>query len=179
MPKYKRAYRKGGTFFFTLVTFNRRKFLTNPDCRQILRNAVNFVRQDRPFTIDAWVLLPEHIHCVWTLPLNDTDYSTRWNLIKSRFSKNAKTHLHKPELMTPSKHKHRESTIWQRRFWEHRIRDPDDFQKHIDYIHYNPVKHKLVQKVKEWPYSTFHQYVRQGVYSENWGGGAITDINLE
>jgi putative transposase len=144
-----------------------------------LRNAVNFVRQNRPFTIDAWVLLPEHLHCVWTLPPNDTDYSTRWNLIKSRFSKNAKTHLHKPEFMTPSKYKHHESTIWQRRFWEHRIRGPDDFQKHFDYIHYNPVKHKLVQKVKEWPYSTFHQYVRQDIYSERWGGGAITGLNLE
>jgi putative transposase len=107
---------------------------------------------------DAWVLLPDHLHCVWTLPENDNDFSTRWNIIKKRFTQAAKTTLHQAEFMNKSKHKHRESTIWQRRFWEHQIRDDEDYRYHIQYTHYNPVKHGLVNNPYDWQYSTIHRY---------------------
>jgi putative transposase len=128
------------------------------------------VRRHHPFHIDAWVLLPEHIHCVWTLPSGDRDFSKRWGLIKAGFSKAAGAHFHLSEWVTKSKAKHRESTIWQRRFWEHQIRDQEDFNRHVDYIHWNPVKHGHIRRAADWPYSTFHRYVANGVYPEDWGG---------
>lgn len=164
MPNYRRAWVPGGTYFFTVVTYKRRKFLTTPTSRQILRKAINEVRQSYPFTITAWVLLPEHFHCIWVLPEQDQDFSKRWGLIKARFSKMAKNFLHREEWLTDSKRKYRESTIWQRRFWEHLIHDEEDFMRHVDYIHFNPVKHGLVKQVKAWPYSTFHRYVTEGIY---------------
>ncbi len=171
MSNYRRAELSGGMFFFTVVTFRRRKLFNQAESRKILRESIILVRQKYPFAINAWVLLPEHIHCIWTLPEQDSDFSIRWALIKSNFSKQIKPLYHKAEWMTPSKQKHRESTIWQRRFWEHQIRDEHDYRTHINYIHYNPVKHGLVTRVRDWPYSTFHRYVRQGIYSENWGSG--------
>ena len=115
------------------------------------------VKSLHPFNIDAWALLPEHLHCIWTLPEGDTDFSKRWGLIKAKFSK---------ELTgrgTPP--------VWQNRFWEHLIRDDRDLQTHLDYIHYNPVKHGLVENPKDWPSSTFHRYVEEGFYPANWGEG--------
>ena len=128
----------------------------------MLREVVDEVRQLRPFTVCGWVLLPDHIHCIWTLPENDCDYSKRWGMIKAGFSKRAKNLFHRNEWMTDSKRKHREATIWQRRFWEHMIRDEDDLRRHMDYIHFNPVKHGLVKRVRDWPYSTFHRCVKNG-----------------
>ncbi|WLE97367.1 MAG: transposase [Candidatus Electrothrix communis] len=177
MSNYRRAFLPGGTFFFTAVTFRRRYLFDKSECRKTLRQAIERTRQKHPFRIDAWVLLPEHMHCIWTLPQGDADFSKRWSLIKSRFSKQTKTALHKPEWMNPSKQKHRESTVWQRRFWEHLIRDEEDYRTHVDYIHYNPVKHGLVGRVKDWPYSTFHRYVAAGLYPANWGGGAVADLD--
>ncbi len=179
MPNYIRAFFPGGTFFFTLVTFRRRKIFHLPECREILHNVVERVRLMYPFFINAWVLLPEHMHCIWRLPEGDADFSIRWNLIKSGFSKQTKDMLHRPEWMNASKNKRRESTVWQRRFWEHLIRDDEDYRLHMDYIHYNPVKHGLVKRVRDWPYSTFHRYVRKGVYSENWGGGMAYDLDYD
>ena len=169
MPNYRRSNTSGATFFFTLVTFQRRKILTNEQSRFWLLESVVKTRDRFPFLVDAWVLLPDHMHCMWTLPEGDFDFSIRWNGIKSRFTKLAKNLLHKPELMSPSKHKHRESTIWQRRFWEHQIRDDNDYEKHMNYIHYNPVKHSYVNKAADWPYSSFHRYVRNEIYSPTWG----------
>ena len=123
------------------------------------------VRETRPFTIDAWVLLPDHLHCIWTLPPGDADYSTRWNRIKRRMSLDCSADYKRDELLTASKRNHRESTLWQRRFREHQIRDEMDFMQHVDYLHYNPVKHGLCQRLADWPHSTFHRYVTQGVYS--------------
>ena len=123
------------------------------------------VRETRPFTIDAWVLLPDHLHCIWTLPPGDADYSTRWNRIKRRMSLDCSADYKRDELLTASKRNHRESTLWQRRFLEHQIRDEMDFMQHVDYLHYNPVKHGLCQRLADWPHSTFHRYVTQGVYS--------------
>ncbi len=177
MPNYHRAFLTGGTFFFTLVTFRRRYIFDRQECRTILREVIDRVRSRHPFSVDAWVLMPDHMHCIWTLPEGDSDYSTRWSLIKSNFSKQTKTMLHNPEWITASKEKHRESTVWQRRFWEHMIRNDKDYQTHIDYIHYNPVKHGYVTQVKDWPFSTFHRYVAKGIYSDNWGCTIIPALN--
>jgi putative transposase len=158
-----------------VVTYRRRKILTEPESRLALREVIYEVRQKYSFAIDAWVLLPDHLHCIWTLPEGDADFSRRWGLIKAKFSRRARTLLHYDHLMTDSKEYHRECTIWQRRFWEHQIRDEDDLRKHLDYIHYNPVKHGLVVNVADWPYSTFHRFVRQGFYPPNWGENIAFD----
>lgn len=170
MSNYRRTDTPGASYFFTVVTFRRRKILTNDDCRVWLRDAVTKTRENYPFTIDAWVLLPEHLHCILTLPENDNDFSVRWNGIKKRFTTLAKHQYHQPEWLNTSKQKHREGTIWQRRFWEHQIGDDNDYQRHIDYIHYNPLKHGLVSAIRDWPYSTFHRYVKQDIYPVNWAG---------
>jgi len=114
------------------------------------------VKSSHPFTIDAWVLLPEHLHCIWTLPQGDMDFSKRWGLIKAKFSKALSR---------------QNTSVWQNRFWEHLIRDDRDMQIHLDYIHYNPVKHGYVESPKDWPSSTFHRYVQEGLYPLNWGEG--------
>ena len=134
-----------------------------------MRQVIDEVRRQYPFFVDAWVLLPDHLHCLWTLPEGDEDFSKRWGLIKAGFSRKIKETFHKMELMTDSKERHRESTIWQRRFWEHQIRNDADFERHFHYIHYNPVKHGLVERVRDWPYSTFHIFVQEGLYPADWG----------
>ena len=146
--------------------------------RKILREVISEVRRKYPFAIDAWVLLPDHLHCIWTLPEADGDFSKRWGLIKAGFSRKAKPLLHKTVWMTDSKERHRESTIWPRRFWEHQIRDEGDLHRHLDYIHYNPVKHGLVANPIDWPYSTFHRYVQEGLYPINWGENVIFESGL-
>jgi putative transposase len=170
MPNYLRA-RTGSTFFFTLVSFNRRPILCNVQIRRSLRIAIENVRVLRPFSIDGWVLLPDHLHCIWTLPDGDCDFSTRWLLVKRSVSRFSQDLALNPDTREASARKHRESTIWQRRFWEHQIRDELDFERHLDYIHFNPVKHGHVERVADWPYSTFHRYVKDGVYPVDWGGG--------
>ena len=157
MSNYRRAKTPGGSYFFTVVTYRRQPLLTLAESRAIPRSMIRETRQKHPFVIDAWVLLPEPLHCIWTLPPGDTDYSTRWGIIKGGFSKQARKLFQRPEWINRSKAKHRESTIWQRRFWEHEIRDQDDFNRHFDYIHWNPVKHRQVAPAIDWPYSTFHQ----------------------
>ncbi len=135
----------------------------------LLREAVRRVKSKRPFEINAWVVLPDHMHCVWTLPEGDADFSVRWKEIKTLFSKS----LPKMEFRDAVREKKGERGIWQRRFWEHTIRDADDYARHVDYIHLNPCKHGLVARVRDWPYSTFHRYVAQGVYAEDWLGDEI------
>jgi len=159
-----------------VVTYRRRRFLTDVGPRTWLRAATEATRADYPFHIDAWVLLPDHLHCLWTLPAEDADYSTRWALIKRRFTRLAGATLHRDDWMSASKRKHREGTVWQRRFYEHTIRDDGDFDAHMDYIHYNPVKHGLVARVVEWPYSTFHRWVANGVYPADWAAEP-SDLN--
>ena len=169
MSNLRRIFVPGGTYFFTVVTYRRRRFLVEPQCRRIFREVLEEVRQTHPFAIQAWTQLPDHLHCLWTLPPGDANFSQRWGLIKAKFSKRAKEFLHRGEWQTASQVRKRESTVWQRRFWEHLIRDEADFRIHFDYIHYNPVKHGLVGKARDWPYSTFHRYVREEIYPENWG----------
>jgi putative transposase len=178
MPTFIRSEKPGGTFFFTVVTYRRRQILTQPDSRLILREVISEVRQEYPFIVVAWVLLPDHLHCIWTLPEGDGDFSKRWGLIKAGFSRKVKPLLHRTALMTDSKERHRENTIWQRRFWEHQIRDDEDLLRHLDYIHYNPVKHAMATNPADWPYSTFHRYVTNGLYTANWGENLTWEIGL-
>ncbi len=175
MSRYRRSNSTGATYFFTLVSYRRQTILCDQPVRNALREAITHVHQKRPFTIDAWVLLPDHFHCMWTLPEADTDFSTRWALIKRKVSLICSQHYKHQKWISPSKQKHRESTLWQRRYWEHQIRDGLDYQQHLDYVHWNPVKHGLVTQARDWPYSTFHRYVKQGVYPLDWGGAVNTD----
>lgn len=153
-----------------MATYRRQAILCDERVRTALREGIKATQLTRPFTIDAWVLLPDHLHAIWTLPLDDADFGIRWALIKRFVTKQCNAELKRDEWMNPSKLKRKESAFWQRRFWEHQIRDDRDFQKHIDYIHYNPVKHGLVKKASNWPYSTFHRYVTQGAYGVDWAG---------
>jgi putative transposase len=169
MSRYRRPV-NGLTFFFTVVAHRRRPILCDDLIRAALRRGIETVRAARPFSIDAWVLLPDHMHCIWTLPENDTDFSLRWSEIKRFVSSTAGSAFHDPRALTKSRASRRESTIWQRRFWEHTIRDERDLGRHLDYLHYNPVKHGHVQRAIDWPFSTFGRYVREGVYPRDWGG---------
>ena len=163
MSEYRRSGMKGGTYFFTVVLADRRSSILVQHVG-LLREAVRKVRAAHPFQIDAWVVLPDHMHCVWTLPEGDLDYSTRWKEIKATFSRS----LPKTDIITPVMAKRGERGIWQRRFWEHTIRNDADFAAHIDYVHLNPYKHGLVAHVRDWPYSSFHRYVRHGIYRIGW-----------
>ncbi len=177
MPRYLRST-FGVSFFFTLVTHQRRPILCEPAVRTALKGAISRVRIERPFHVDAMVLLPDHLHCIWTLPEDDVDFSTRWKVIKGAVSGTCRQ-LHRQDAwVTPSRRQHRESTLWQRRFWEHRIRDDEDFARHADYIHINPVKHGLVAAATDWPYSTFHRYVGKGIYAADWGGRNDEDVRI-
>ena len=167
--EYRRAKVAGGTYFFTVVTQKRQKILCLPKNVSLLRDAFGDVKQKYPFIIDAVVILPDHLHCIWTLPENDQDFSTRWRLIKSYFSRKCETVS--PENISISRKKKKQRAIWQYRFWEHLIRDEIDFQYHVEYIHYNPVKHGFVIAPKDWEYSSFHRAVRQGIYDMMWGAG--------
>ncbi len=170
MPRYLRS-RDGTSYFFTLVTNARRPILCDIEVRAALKNALSKVRLKRPFRIDAFVLMPDHLHCIWTMPDGDADFSSRWKIIKGSVAVACRSYCREDGLLSLSRQRHRESTFWQRRFWEHQIRDENDFERHADYIHFNPVKHGLANRAVDWPYSTFHRYVAQGIYVPDWGGG--------
>ena len=148
------------------------------DVRVAMRDAIEQVREKLPFTIDAWVLLPDHLHAIWTLPPDDAAFGKRWGMIKAHVSRTCAYLIETQEPRSASRIKRREIDFWQRRFWEHQIRDEIDFERCVDYTHYNPVKHNLVTSAKDWPYSTFHRFVRRGVYSENWGGDPDAVITI-
>lgn len=170
MSRYRRASQTGASYFFTVVTYRRQPILCDVPVRSALRAAIQAVRTARPFAIDAWVLLPDHLHCIWTLPEGDADFSMRWMMIKRAVSNACREQYRRGDWINASKQKHRESTIWQRRFWEHRIRDERDFERHADYIHFNPVKHGHAESAAAWPHSTFHRFVREGLYRTDWSG---------
>jgi len=165
MTAYRRNFIPGGCFFFTVNLADRRLPLLTENI-ETLRSAFRETRQRHPFTIDAVVILPDHLHVVWTLPEDDRDFATRWRLIKSSFSRN----LAAGEPISASRAAKSERGIWQRRYWEHTIRDENDFGRHIDYVHINPVKHGLVTRVKDWPHSSFRRMVKLGIYPEDWAG---------
>ncbi len=175
--RYRRAREPGGCFFFTVVTWQRQPFLTLEPNIQRLRTACRREMAKNPFVIDAIVILPDHLHALWRLPEGDSDYSGRWNRIKRYVS----TGIASPASNAIQQRK-REKTVWQRRFWEHRIRDEEDWRKHMDYIHYNPVKHGLVPHPGRWPFSSFKRNVQRGWYTDNWGDQepeSILDMNPE
>lgn len=175
MPRYIRAFVPGGTFFFTVALLERRRRLLTSHI-EALREAFASVRAERPFVIDAMVVLPDHLHCIWTLPPDDADFSSRWHAIKARFLRS----IPKGERLSPRRTAKGERGIWQRRFWEHAIRDETDFERHADYIHYNPVKHGHARRAADWPYSSFARYVQRGVYSLDWGAAdGIRAMKLE
>jgi len=167
--RYRRAITKGGTFFFTLVTYHRRPLFDDAENIHLLRNVMREVKAAHPFTIEAFVLLPDHLHCIWTLPELDSNFSMRWRLIKAYFTRRCPK---KYKYFSTIARKHKdEQCIWQRRFWEHQIRNEKDLIKHVEYIHYNPVKHGYVKTVSEWPYSSFFVFVKRKIYPKNWGSG--------
>lgn len=167
MTEYRRAHVPGASWFFTVNLAQRKGNHLLVERIDSLRAAFEMVRVRYPFRMDAVVILPEHLHCIMTLPEGDADFSTRWNLIKSNFSRT----VEKGERISPSRAKRGERGIWQRRFWEHLIRDQEDFNRHADYIHWNPVKHGWVRRVADWPHSSFHKYVQGGIYPLDWCGG--------
>ena len=172
MPNYRRYRVPGGCYFFTVNLLERKNTLLI-DRIDLLRESVRLCKRMKPFHIDAWVVLPEHMHTIWTLPEGDDDFSSRWKLIKTHFSKS----IPLEERRSNVRIKRGERGIWQRRYWEHCIRDEQDYENHMDYLHFNPVKHGWVKKVIDWPYSSFHRYVNQGVYSVDWLGGG--DLQMD
>ena len=168
MPNYRRNRVMGGTYFFTANLLDRQSDLL---VRYIdsLREAVRNVREKHPFYIDAWVVLPEHTHCVWTLPPDDSDFPTRWMEIKMLFS----AQIPKETASHSDRQRKRERNIWQQRYWEHTIRDDRDYAAHVNYCYVNPLKHGLVRHVRDWPHSSFHRDARSGLYSEDWCGNIL------
>lgn len=161
--RYRRSDQAGGMFFFTVNLADRSSSLLTENI-EILRQVMRKVKDDHPFDVVAMVVLPEHLHAIWMLPAGDNDFAMRWSLIKSGFSRN----LLKTEPIHPGRIIKRERGIWQRRYWEHQIRDDMDLQRHVDYIHINPVKHGYVKQPVQWPYSSVHRYIRDGLISANW-----------
>ena len=157
MPRFRRAFIEGGSYFFTVVTFNRMPILTTEESRAILRAAWLDVNGRFPFETVAVCLLPEHLHRIGSLPEGDAEHSMRWKEIKRLFTKSYLVKVGPGEERNESRLKTGEAAIWQRRYWEHMIRDEEDLWRHLDTIHYNPVKHGLAQRVADWPWSSFHR----------------------
>ncbi len=162
--RYRRADIKGGTYFFTVNLAERKNTLLVDEIDK-LRNIMNKVKKQHPYRLDAMVVLPDHLHAIWTLPVDDNNFVTRWMLIKSGFSRQ----IAKEERVNKSRKTKGERGIWQRRYWEHLIRDEYDYEKHVDYIHYNPVKHGHVERAVDWPYSSIHEYISKGMLNRDWG----------
>ena len=169
MSDYRRCFTPGGSVFLTLVTLRRAGILRNDIARDCLRNAIWYCQQTLPFRVDALVMLPDHVHTILTLPPNDFDYSKRMGIVKKNFTKSWLGLGGVEQSVTASALKYRRRGVWQPRFWEHTLRDEQDYLNHMDYLHFNPVKHGLVANVADWPYSSFHRLVEQGVYPVNWG----------
>ena len=159
MSEYKRAFQPGGCYFFTVVTHERRPWLTEETAIERLRKAFRRVMESRPFVMDAVVVLPDHLHCIWQLPEGDNDFPERWRQIKRFVSFGLRS--------PPNARK--EKALWQRRYWEHLLRDEEDWRHHMDYIHYNPVKHGYSIRPADWPYSSFKQATERGWYEASWG----------
>ena len=164
--RYRRSTVAGGTFFFTVNLADRSSRLLT-DHIELLRRSARKVQQSHPFEIMAMVVLPEHLHAIWCLNRTDCDYPLRWSLVKAGFSRA----LERTERIGASREQKRERGIWQRRYWEHQIRGDEDLVRHVDYIHINPVKHGYAKTPMDWPYSSIHRYIRQGLLARDWAGG--------
>jgi len=165
--RYRRANAAGGTYFFT-VNLAERHADTLTRHVDVLREVMDRVKESHPFSIVAMVVLPDHLHAIWRMPEGDADYPMRWSLLKAGFSRQ----LNRGERICQSRATKRERGIWQRRYWEHQIRDDADLARHLDYIHYNPVKHGWVSHPVDWPHSTLHGYIERGLVTRDWGGDA-------
>ena len=168
MSQYRRLYVEGATVFLTLVTYQRFPIFAKSANVVVLRKAIAKVHQEKPFTIWAAVVLPDHIHFLWQLPADDANYSQRVSRLKVLVTRSLRGQESLPKKISTSRQKHRESNVWQRRFWEHTIKDEEDLHHHLDYIHYNPVKHQLVSCPHQWEYSSFQRWVERGQYSIDW-----------
>jgi len=173
MTNYRRSRIAGASYFFTVNLADRSQLLLIQNIA-LLRRAFEYIRERHPFIVDAIVVLPEHLHAIWTLPEGDSDFSLRWRLIKTVFSRG----LPLAEFRSTSRQSKGERGIWQRRYWEHMIRDEMDFARHVDYIHINPVKHGLAVNVADWPHSSFHRYVREGKLPMDWSGGEGVELDF-
>ncbi len=173
MADYRRVYQQGGCYFFTVVTHQRAPLFSNPDNIHHLKTALHKVKQNRPFKIDAIVIMPDHIHTLWQLPDGDCDFSSRWREIKKYVSRQ----------ITQTPYPVKSTRVWQSRFWEHLIRDDNDWRRHMDYIHYNPVKHGYVNDPVLWPWSSLPRCIENGLYIHNWGVSdtpkSITGMDME
>jgi len=164
MSRYRRCLIPGATYFFTITLSDRSSSLLVDEIDRF-RTAYRQVVSRLPVETIAICVMPDHVHAIWTLPIDDADYSKRWNLIKGAFSRGLCAKVDR----SPSQSSKREKGIWQRRFWEHHIRDDDDLKRHVDYVHFNPVKHGLVMQANDWPYSSFHRFVKRGLLPDDWG----------
>jgi putative transposase len=172
MPNYRRYRVGGGCYFFTVNLLERAPNDLLARHIDVLRNAVAKVQRARPFHVDAWVVLPDHLHCVWTLPPGDDDFSTRWRLIKTYFARE----MPPTERRSRVRRSRGERGLWQRRYWEHLIRNDNDFHRHVEYCYINPVKHGYVSRACDWPYSSFHRDVREGLFPVDWAGDSAFDL---
>ena len=171
LSNYKRIYLPGHSYFFTVVTANRDNLFSEDKNVQLFKAALRYVILRKPFKIEAICILPDHLHCIWSMQ-DDCDHSVRWQMIKTYFTRQYR--YNNPEF--------KNNKIWQPRYWDHMIRDQDDLHRHVDYIHYNPVKHGLVGSVKDWRYSTFRKFYALGHYDANWGDGepeSVVDLHYE
>lgn len=175
MSWYRRRTTSGGTYFFTVVTHGRQPLFESAPNRALLRAAIAAQRKHRPFDLVAAVLLPDHLHTIWTLPPGDCDYSTRWRRIKSTFTDGFLAAGGIEATISDARAGRGERGVWQRRFWEHECRDADDVKRCLDYIHWNPVKHGYASRAVDYPYSTFQKYVRLGEYDRLWGTGVTVE----
>ncbi len=169
MPDYRRYFVPGGTYFFTLVTASRFPIFRSAQARGILGTIMREQREEAPFETIAIVLLPDHMHALWTLPPGDDDYPNRWKAIKAKFTAAWLKAGGEEQPTGDGYRRQRRRGVWQPRFMEHTIPDERDLHDHANYIHYNPVKHGHVRCPKEWPWSSFHRYVEAGDYPEDWG----------
>jgi putative transposase len=176
MSNYRRNFVAGGTFYFTLVTYDRRPILTTELGRRCMRESIATIKHISPFKLFAVCLLPDHLHSVWIMPPGDADYPTRWKRIKHEFSTRWLAGGGTEAEVTSAQKREGRRGIWQPRFWEHTVRDDEDLERCVDYIHWNPRKHELVRRVNDWAYSSFHRFVAEGQYEENWRGSAPPTI---
>ncbi|MDM8005344.1 MAG: transposase [Phycisphaerae bacterium] len=176
MPNYVRWRREGASYFFTVVTHRRRRVFDTPLARRLLRQAITETRNRWPFDVFAMVLLPDHLHCLWTLPRDDDRFPARWGHIKKTFTQQYIAAGGKPLSVSKNRARHREQGIWQQRYWEHRIRDEADWYRHRDYIHLNPVKHGYVSEPQAWPWSSIHRHIQLGWLDPNWPGSSPIEI---
>lgn len=176
MPTYVRWREAGATYFFTVVTYHRRRIFTDQAVQRLLRDSLVSVRRRLPFDLLAFVLLPEHLHCIWSMPDGDDDFPTRWRQIKALFTRAYLRAGGSDREVTPQERHQGRRGIWQPRYWEHRIRDEKDYLQHRDYIHLNPVRHGYVERPEEWPWSSFHRHVRVAWLDPHWPGSSPVDL---